>query len=110
MPSAPSERIRSTIKGVSYFLAHVPGLVRYGSKPSREIAKDNGFLAQILNHLWTFEEAMALMEIALDVDKIAQGLNRVRQKGVYPLLSGGKCAFIIHILTGIPGKLGGRQT
>jgi glycine/sarcosine/betaine reductase complex component C subunit beta len=59
MPSAPSERIRSTVKGVSYFLAHVPGLVRYGSKPSREIAKDDGFLAPILNHLWTFEEAMA---------------------------------------------------
>jgi glycine/sarcosine/betaine reductase complex component A len=29
-----------------------------------------------------YEEHLALMEIALDVDKIAQGLNRVRQKGV----------------------------
>ena len=28
------------VKGVSYFLAHVPGMVCHGSKPSREIIKD----------------------------------------------------------------------
>ena len=28
------------IRGVRFFLAHGPGLIRYGSKPSRDIARD----------------------------------------------------------------------
>ena len=47
------------IKGVSYFLSHVPSLVRHGSKPSREIQKDSALLKQILEHLWSFEQAVA---------------------------------------------------
>jgi hypothetical protein len=46
------------VKGISYFLAHVPSLVRYGSKPCREIQKDTNLLAPILNHLSTFESAL----------------------------------------------------
>ncbi len=46
------------VKDVSYMLAHVPSLVRHGSKPSREILKDPSLLPQILGHLRTFEEAV----------------------------------------------------
>jgi len=47
------------VKGVSYFLAHVPSMVRYGSKPSREIQKNSSLLKPILGHLWTFNQATA---------------------------------------------------
>jgi len=46
------------VKAVSYFLAHVPSLVRYGSKPSREIKKDRSLLPAILDHLQSFEQAV----------------------------------------------------
>ena len=35
------------VKGVSYFLGHVPGLTRHGSKPSREIPKDPALLDNV---------------------------------------------------------------
>lgn len=44
---------------VRYFLAHTPGLVRYGSKPSREIPKDPAYLKQIASHLRSYQEAVA---------------------------------------------------
>lgn len=53
------QNLRPTVRGVSYFLAHVPSMIRYGSKPSREITKDPSLLTSILNHLWTFEQAVA---------------------------------------------------
>ena len=47
------------IRGVRYFLAHAPGLVRYGSKPSREIAKAPNLLSDITAHLRSYPEAAA---------------------------------------------------
>ena len=47
------------VKGVSNFLAHVPSMIRHGSKPSREIEKDPSLLPPILDHLQTFEQAVA---------------------------------------------------
>jgi glycine/sarcosine/betaine reductase complex component C subunit beta len=47
------------IKGVSYFLAHTPGMVRYGSKPSRELPRDPALLAGFLSHLETYEQALS---------------------------------------------------
>ncbi len=47
------------VKGVSYFLAHVPSMVRHGSKPSREIQKDLSLLQQIVKGLENFEQAVA---------------------------------------------------
>jgi len=47
------------VKGVSYGLAHTPGLVRHGSKPRREIAAQGAQLqGEILSHLRTFDEAV----------------------------------------------------
>jgi hypothetical protein len=53
------QSIKPIIKGVTYILAHVPSLVRHGSKPSREIMKNPSLLRLILNHLWTFDKAIA---------------------------------------------------
>jgi hypothetical protein len=47
------------VKGASYFLAHVPSMIRYGSKPSREIQQDPSLLLSILNHAWPFDRALA---------------------------------------------------
>lgn len=54
-----NKNIIPVVKGVSYFLAHVPSMIRHGSKPSREIQKDPSFLSQILDHLLTFDQAVA---------------------------------------------------
>ena len=47
------------VKGVSYVLAHTPDLVRYGSKPVREIPKEPDLLEKIQSHLRSYEEAVA---------------------------------------------------
>ena len=49
-----------TIRGVSCVLAHTPGLLRYGSKPTRELALDERtLLPRLRQHLRTFEDAVA---------------------------------------------------
>jgi betaine reductase len=47
------------IRGVRFFLAHTPGLVRYGSKPSRDIARDVTIADALAAHLRSYEEAVA---------------------------------------------------
>ena len=39
-------------------MAHAPGLVRHGSKPSREIARQPGLLADVTSHLRSYEDAV----------------------------------------------------
>ena len=51
--------IQPVIKGISAVLAHAPSLIRYGSKPSREIGADPGLLPTILAHLWSHREALS---------------------------------------------------
>lgn len=47
------------ISATSAALAHVPGLCRHGSKPSRELHKNPEVKAQFLSSLRTFEQAVA---------------------------------------------------
>ena len=47
-----------TIRGVSYFLAHTPGLVRHGSKPSRDLLANPGLLTALTAHLRGYQEAV----------------------------------------------------
>jgi len=54
-----NQTTKPVVKGVSYFLAHVPSLVRHGPKPSREIEKDPSLLPLLLEHLQTFAQAVA---------------------------------------------------
>lgn len=59
MNSSSNQTIKPVIKGVSYFLGHVPSMIRHGSKPSREIERDPSLLPSILSHLETFDQAVA---------------------------------------------------
>lgn len=56
------EIIKPVVKGVSYFLAHVPSMIRHGSKPSREIAQNPALLSSLLSHIWSFEKAVVSSE------------------------------------------------
>ena len=47
------------ICGVRFFLAHTPGLVQYGSKPSRDTAHDPAVTEALSAHLRGYEAAMA---------------------------------------------------
>ncbi|HBJ31514.1 MAG TPA: glycine reductase, partial [Dehalococcoidia bacterium] len=46
------------IMGVRYFLAHAPGLVRNGHKPSVDISRTPSVTEDIASHLRTFENAV----------------------------------------------------
>jgi len=50
---------KPVVKAVSYFLAHVPNMVRHGSKPSREVRESPALLEELLGHLNPFEKAVA---------------------------------------------------
>ena len=58
MNCSAKQNVNPVITSVSYFLAHVPSLIRYGSKPYREIRHDSSSLGPILRHLRSFEEAV----------------------------------------------------
>ena len=53
-----NQMVIPVVKGVSYFLAHVPSMIRHGSKPSREIEKNPSLLSPILDHLLSFDQAV----------------------------------------------------
>jgi betaine reductase len=59
MMHSKNQNVKPVVKGVSYFLAHVPSMVRHGSKPSREIMKDPSILPPLLAHLQGFNQAVA---------------------------------------------------
>ena len=50
--------IRVGIEGVFYSLAHVPELIRFGSKPSREIAANPGLDEKLARRLRSFSAAV----------------------------------------------------
>src|SRR5215470_16335461 len=49
----------AVITAVANVLAHAPGLVRYGSKPSRDLARDPALSATIGRHLRAYDDALA---------------------------------------------------
>ena len=69
------------IKMCSYVLIHVPDFVRYGSKPTREIAHESGpVLPTIEAHLRTFEEAVAYPPNQVFIGNLhPDGLNSIEQ-------------------------------
>ncbi len=50
--------IQPVIKGYAAILAHASSLVRYGSKPSRQIAATPGLLSTILESVRSYQEAL----------------------------------------------------
>jgi betaine reductase len=55
----PQTLVQPVIRGVRFFLAHTPGLVRYGSKPARELARDPRLITAVCRHLRPYEAAAA---------------------------------------------------
>lgn len=53
--------VTPVVKGSSFVIAHTPSLVRYGSKPVREISKNPDVLAQILLNLRSFNDALSYL-------------------------------------------------
>jgi glycine/sarcosine/betaine reductase complex component C subunit beta len=51
--------VRVGIEGVAYSLAHVPDLVRFGSKPLRELRDNSGLRTEFAEHLRDFPAAVA---------------------------------------------------
>ena len=49
------------IRGVRYFLAHAPGMVQHGSKPSRDLLANPGLSAALASHLRSFQQAAAYL-------------------------------------------------
>jgi betaine reductase len=47
------------IKDCAYIMVHVPDFVRYGSKPSRDIAMDGRLLEKLCEHLRSYQEAVS---------------------------------------------------
>jgi len=54
-----SKAVRVGLEGVFYSLTHAPDLVRYGSKPSRELRANTTLEPQLNNHLRSFSAATA---------------------------------------------------
>jgi betaine reductase len=63
--------VRVGIEGVSYSLTHVPDLVRYGSKPLRELRAQPGLAAQMPIHLRDFAVATAYAPNQVYIGNIA---------------------------------------
>ena len=56
MTASKSPR-QAVLRSARFALAHTPGLVRHGSKPSRELVKDHSLLPAIQARLRSFEDA-----------------------------------------------------
>ena len=57
--SDSSKAVRIGVEGVFYSLTHVPDLVRYGSKPSRETKANHDLAEGLAKKLRSFPEAVA---------------------------------------------------
>src|SRR5215475_12389675 len=77
------------IEGVFYSLAHVPNLVRYGSKPSREIRANPVLEQQLKNHLRSFGAATAYAPHQTYIGNITPGeLSRLPKPWYSKLIEG----------------------
>src|SRR5918996_5654796 len=75
-----SRPIRIGIEGVSYSLTHVPDLVRYGSKPSREIRANQQLGEELKKKLRSFAATTAYAPHQVYIGNITpQELSRLPQ-------------------------------
>jgi betaine reductase len=73
-----TKAVRIGIEGVFYSLAHAPDLVRYGSKPSREIRAKPGLVEELNKKLRTFAAATAYAPHQVFIGNLTpDGLSRV---------------------------------
>ena len=83
---------KPVVRDVTYFLAHVPSMVRHGSKPSRELVKDPTLVTPFLDHLWSFDKAVAYPPNQvfignLDPDDLVQKIRSPWYKNLLPRAS-----------------------
>jgi betaine reductase len=84
--------VRVGIEGVSYSLTHVPDLVRYGSKPLREIRARPALAQQLAEHLRDFNAATAYAPHQVYIGNIAPEQLRELAKPWYEKLIEGATA------------------
>ena len=79
------------IKEVGYVMVYVPDFVRYGSKPSRDIAENNGLLQEINDHLRSYEDVLRYAPHQVFIgNKHPDELNEVAKPWYEHLLQDGK--------------------
>lgn len=84
-----SKPVRVGIEGVSYSLTHVPDLVRYGSKPLREIRARPALGRQLAEHLRDFSAATAYAPHQVYIGNIApEQLNELPKPWYEKLIEG----------------------
>ncbi|HSF32544.1 MAG TPA: glycine/sarcosine/betaine reductase complex component C subunit beta [Candidatus Tectomicrobia bacterium] len=86
----PETLMQPVVRGVRFFLAHAPGLVRYGSKPARELAKDPGLLTALCRHLRTYEAAAAYPPNQVFLGSIFPDELRCYDQPWFKILDGGQ--------------------
>src|SRR5207244_1275837 len=96
--SETSKAVRVGIEGVFYSLTHVPDLVRYGSKPSREIRANPSLVDELSRRLrsvapcqlWVWDGITKPDEPARLRLKSFVEVESLVRKGALPLYSGNK--------------------
>ena len=79
------------IKEVGYVMVYVPDFVRYGSKPSRDIAENHGLLQEINDHLRSYEDVLRYAPHQVFIgNKHPDELNEVAKPWYEHLLQDGK--------------------
>jgi betaine reductase len=87
-----SNPVRIGIEGVFYSLAHVPELVRFGSKPAREIAAKPGLDERLGGRLRSFAAAVAYAPHQVFIGNLAPEELRERKQPWYENLIDGAVA------------------
>jgi betaine reductase len=87
-----SKAVRVGIEGVFYTLTHVPDLVRYGSKPLREIRANPELEQQLKNRLRNFNAATAYAPHQVYIGNITPAaLNNLPKPWYENLIEGATC-------------------
>ena len=87
-----SKAVRVGIEGVFYSLTHVPDLVRYGSKPLREIRVNSELDQQLKNQLRNFNAATAYAPHQVYIGNITPAeLNNLPKPWYEKLIEGATC-------------------
>jgi hypothetical protein len=84
--------IRVGIEGVFYSLAHVPELVRFGSKPAREIAANSSLDERLTSRLRSFAAAVAYAPHQVFIGNLTPEELRERKQPWYENLIDGAVA------------------
>jgi len=88
----PAKAVRVGIEGVFYSLTHVPDLVRYGSKPLRELRANPELEQQLKNLLRNFNAATAYAPHQVYIGNITPAaLNNLPKPWYEKLIEGATC-------------------